>query len=122
MQDRIKDLESVVALAAALIIISVVFNIVLLIYISLFLLISSLIMKTITSRVMCAWLTLSHALGSLNSKFILTIIFFCVLTPIAIVYRLVVKDPLQLRGNKSAKSYYRTRNHLFEKKDFEVPW
>lgn len=46
-----------------------------------------------------------HALGWLNTRILLTVIFFLLFSPIALVRRLLGKDPLFLFKNKMLSSY-----------------
>jgi hypothetical protein len=69
------------------------------------------------------WLGLSHVLGLVVSKLILAIIFFVVVTPVAIVRRIVGADSLHLRGFKRGHgSVMRQRDHTFSGKDLEQPY
>lgn len=47
-----------------------------------------------------AWWTLSHILGWINSRVILTVLFFCVFVPVGLLMRLLGRDPLRLRHAK----------------------
>ncbi|MBN8577722.1 MAG: hypothetical protein J0L66_12325 [Cytophagales bacterium] len=67
------------------------------------------------------WLKLAHVLGWINSKILLSIIFFLFLLPIAILSRLFTKDPLKLKG-REMKSLFADRNHLYSKEDLENIW
>ena len=55
-----------------------------------------------------SWIVLGNALGWVNSKFILGIVFIFVLQPIAFVMRLVGYDPLRTR-RKLEKTYRENR-------------
>ena len=44
-----------------------------------------------------AWWRFSHALGYVNARVLLSIIFFLILTPLAMVWRMTGKDPLARR-------------------------
>jgi Saxitoxin biosynthesis operon protein SxtJ len=69
------------------------------------------------------WLGLSHVLGTVMSKILLSILFFGVITPIGILRRLFGKDSLKLRGFKASKdSALVVRNHVFEGQDIEKPY
>jgi ABC-type nitrate/sulfonate/bicarbonate transport system permease component len=69
------------------------------------------------------WLGLSDATGAVMSKVLLSIVFFIVVTPIAIVRRLSGKDSLKLRTFKSGTgSAMLKRDHLFTAKDLESPY
>jgi hypothetical protein len=68
-----------------------------------------------------AWLKLALGLGWVNSRILLTVLYFVFLFPIALISRLFTKDPLMLKG-KGAKSLYVTRDHLYKKHDLENIW
>ena len=67
------------------------------------------------------WLKLALALGWINSRILLTILYFVFLLPIAWVSRLFTKDPLLLKG-KGQASLYSNRDHLYTKEDLENIW
>jgi Saxitoxin biosynthesis operon protein SxtJ len=69
------------------------------------------------------WLGLSHLLGTVMSKILLSVLFFGVVTPIGILRRLFGKDSLKLRAFKaSEESVMSVRNHLFVGRDIEKPF
>jgi len=52
------------------------------------------------------WLKIGHILGLINSKIILCVVFFLVVTPIAMFTKIVLrKDPLKL-GKSSSNSFW----------------
>ncbi|MBS1659198.1 MAG: hypothetical protein JST18_14015 [Bacteroidetes bacterium] len=66
------------------------------------------------------WLKFAQLLGTINSKILLTLIFFIFLFPIATLYRLSKKDPLQRKKlNKEGTSYFSSRNHTYQPDDFK---
>ncbi|HEY8934184.1 MAG TPA: SxtJ family membrane protein [Cyclobacteriaceae bacterium] len=67
------------------------------------------------------WLKLALALGWINSRILLSILFFVFLLPIAWISKLFTKDPLLLKGRQLA-SLYSTRDHLYTKEDLENIW
>jgi hypothetical protein len=52
------------------------------------------------------WMVASYPIGWTISHLILTVIYFLVLTPIGLLVRLVVGDPMQRRFDRSAKTYW----------------
>jgi saxitoxin biosynthesis operon SxtJ-like protein len=69
------------------------------------------------------WLGFSDLLGAVMSRVLLSIIFFAVVTPIAIFRRLAGKDSLKLRAFKASKdSVMVERNHTFIGRDLERPY
>ncbi len=67
------------------------------------------------------WMKLAEGLGWLNSRILLGIIFYFLLTPIALLVRLFRKDPLQLRRPKT-DSLWHERDHLYRPEDLQNPW
>ena len=82
----------------------------------------SLFSYTIASKIVEGWLYIGAKLGWLNSRIILTILFYFLLTPLAFFYRLTKKNPLQLKKEPDSESYFITRNKIFTPKDFEKPF
>lgn len=82
----------------------------------------ALVSPRFTHHITSAWQDGVHAVGFFLSYSILTVVFFLILTPLAIVSRLfVAQSPLQLR-KKLGGTYYILRNHRFSAPDFEKLW
>lgn len=72
-------------------------------------------------KIQDAWMGLSNILSHIIPPVILSIIFFVVLFPIAVLSRLFgEKDPLQLK--KTDKSLFKTVNKSCTKDTFEKTW
>ena len=69
------------------------------------------------------WLGLSHLLGTVVSKILLTLVFFGVVAPIGLARKLLGMDSLKLKGFKSGEdSVMVVRNHTFTGQDIEKPY
>lgn len=68
-----------------------------------------------------AWFKLALALGYVNSRILLSIIYFVFLLPIAWISRMFTRDPLALRNRKTSSLFF-DRNHLYTRKDLENIW
>jgi hypothetical protein len=69
------------------------------------------------------WLGLSHLLGTVVSKILLTLVFFGVVFPIGLARKLLGIDSLKLKDFKSGEnSVMVIRNHTFTGKDIEKPY
>lgn len=53
-----------------------------------------------------AWMGLAFVLGFIMAHVILTLFFFCVVTPIGLLARLTGKDFLSLKRDRHARSYW----------------
>lgn len=69
------------------------------------------------------WLGASHAIGTLMSTVLLSIVFALIVTPVGLFRRLMGKDSLRLRAFKASDaSVMVSRNHPFEAHDLERPY
>jgi len=69
------------------------------------------------------WFGLSHALGLVVSKIVLTLIFFVVVTPIGLIRRLMGADSLQLKKwKKGSESVFVERQGAIQDKDLRQPY
>ncbi len=69
------------------------------------------------------WFGLSHVLGNVMSKVVLTLVFFIVVTPIGLARRLLGKDSLQLKKFKQDQdSVFLVRADLVGKEDLHKPY
>lgn len=82
---------------------------------------SSLLSPLITKKVDWAWRQLSKSLSWFIPKIILSLIFFLVLWPTAVLARLFGhSDPLNLKDLKSSLFHIIEKN--YQPEDFERPW
>jgi multisubunit Na+/H+ antiporter MnhG subunit len=68
------------------------------------------------------WFAFSHMLGSVMSKILLSIIFFTILTPLALLRRILGHDLMQLRSWKKSGSVFVVREHVYTAKEIEQPF
>jgi hypothetical protein len=71
-----------------------------------FFLLTGLFAEPVLRPVHAAWMKFAHALGWLNTRLLLGVFFYLVLTPVALVLRLAGKDLLQQRLDRSARTYW----------------
>ncbi|MBI9079556.1 MAG: hypothetical protein JEY79_07435 [Pseudodesulfovibrio sp.] len=70
-----------------------------------------------------AWLGFSHLLGTVMSKIILTLVFFIILTPLALLRRALGHDPMALKKWKKGNgSVFETRDHTYTPEEIELPF
>lgn len=55
------------------------------------------------------WMKLAMVLGAVNQRVILTLLFALLITPFALALRLLGKQPIHLRPDPAASSYWRPR-------------
>lgn len=81
----------------------------------------SLFVPAIGDLIVKGWFKIAEILGNINGKIILSVLFYLFLVPIALLYRMVAKNPLQLKRTHEA-SFYNDRNHQYQKEDLEQAW
>ncbi|MEX0965875.1 MAG: SxtJ family membrane protein [Bacteroidia bacterium] len=80
----------------------------------------SLISPAVARLIVLGWEKLALALGYVNSRILLSIIFYLILFPLSLMARLFNKDPLQLK--KPEKTNFKVRNHTYKPEDLEKMW
>ena len=68
-----------------------------------------LIAPMILAPIYAAWMKFAFLLGWVNSRILLSVIFFIIFTPTALVLRFLGRDALDRRMDKKAISYWRQR-------------
>ena len=119
---KAKTLETLAVLAAALLVLQLIFERAALACLALGLLLVAVFALPLAARLAQAWLVLSHAIGTVVSKLILGVIFFIFLTPLALLYRVFNRDSLGLRRRKGQRTYFTERRQRFTAKDIEQMW
>jgi len=119
---RQQELETLAVIAAVLLLLDLILSQRIFVAAALLLLVIALFVKPLSRKLALLWLGFADVLGVCNAKVILTILFFVILTPVALLYRLTTRSPLQLKRDKEAASYFAERDHLFCRKDLEKMW
>ena len=69
------------------------------------------------------WFGFSKLLGTIVSKILLSVVFFIIVLPVAILRRLFGKDTLLLKKfKKGSETVMKTRNHTYVAADLEKPF
>ena len=69
------------------------------------------------------WLGFSNVLGTIISKFLLSILFFVLVTTVGLIRRIGGADSLQLKKwKKNNSSIFKFRNHTYSAKDINNPY
>ena len=82
----------------------------------------SLIIKQVRILILKGWFFLAKALVWINSRILLSLIYFLVLYPTSILQKMFSKKDNLLLKNKNLKSTFTTRNHTYKKKDLKYGW
>jgi len=69
------------------------------------------------------WFGLSHIMGTVASKVLLTLVFAIITTPMGVVRRIFGADAMRMKGwKKGTGSVMVERDHLFTSEDLDKPY
>jgi hypothetical protein len=74
-----------------------------------FFLLTGLVGHTILRPIYVWWMRFAFLLGWVNTRILLTVFFYCILTPTALVLRLMGKDLIDKKVDRNAQSYWKMR-------------
>jgi len=75
----------------------------------------------LSEKIHWVWNKLSVLLAAVSNRVLLGVVFFVVLTPVALIRRLGKRGGLRRFDGKATTNFSR-REHVFEKKDLENTW
>jgi len=79
-----------------------------------------IISPTLGNFVVKGWNMIGLVLGWINTRILLSIVFYFVVFPVAMIYKLTNKNSLQRK--RISGSIFRTRNHSYTAKNLENIW
>ena len=82
---------------------------------------SALVLPVALKPVYFLWMKIGHVLGLINTRIILGVVFFLIFTPVALLFHLLGKDPMQRRMNAAA-STYRVKSEKLPRERMEKPF
>ena len=81
----------------------------------------ALIMPSVLRPVYTTWMKIGHAIGWVNTRIILGLLFYVMILPMGLIMRLFGKDPMARKTDKSASSY-RIKSSSEAKERLEKPF
>jgi len=119
---RKKDLETIAVLAAASLVFYFIFRKDGFLLAAFLLLFTGLFFKGAASKISALWLKFAELLGAFNTRLLLGLVYFLVLTPIAVLFRLLTRKHANSPRSASDKSYFTVREHTYAAEDLEKMW
>lgn len=119
--DQFKSLETISTLALVSLVVGLMFTLAFFLYLSVILLIVGVFFKKTAAAISSCWMRFAFALGALNAKILLSIVFFLLLLPISLFYRWIKGDTLGIK-RQDALTYWRDVNRSYSPDDFEKQW
>lgn len=79
----------------------------------------ALVLPPVAAPIYMVWHTVTGAIGWVNSRLILGILFYCVFTPVGLILRVIGKDPLVRKAKPDTESYWSDRDRTIDKDRYE---
>lgn len=87
------------------------------------LLIIGLFIGPLATLIAQLWLKVSHLMGAVMSRLLMSLVFFLVLLPLALLRRLTTRgDDLHLKRKADGASYYTDEVRTYTARDLQFPW
>ena len=83
--------------------------------------VTALVLPAALGPVYKVWMKIGHVLGWINTRIILGLVFFAIFAPVALVFRLLGKDPMRRRLEPDSDTY-RIPSHKLERERMEKPF
>jgi Saxitoxin biosynthesis operon protein SxtJ len=119
---RNRDMETMAVLAFAALVFHLVTGWQWLLMAAAGLLACGIFIRPVAALLSRCWLRMAEILGRVNTRILLTLVFFLILTPIALLYRRFTNNPLQLKREPGGGTYFMERDHTYTPKDMEKMW
>ncbi len=117
--ERAKTLD---VLALALMALSYIFRMPWLLGVAFLLLLGNIFETRLTDLLARSWMRLASLLGGINTRILLAIAFYLILTPISLLYRLANRDAADHFLRNRRPSYWERVSRSHEKSYFEKLW
>jgi hypothetical protein len=122
IEKRIQALETISVLGAVFIVLHMAFGHRAFLFVSIGLLSIGIFFKDLSYLISTGWKKFSHVIGLIMNHIILAAVFFLLLTPISILYRLFSRNPLQLKLKYLNGTVFKDRHYSYTDKDFHKMW
>ncbi len=87
------------------------------------LLVVGLFIEPLATLIAQLWLKLSHLMGAVMSRVLMSLVFFLILLPIALLRRVLTRgDSLCLKRKADGASYYVEEVRTYTSRDLQHPW
>lgn len=114
-----KDIKEIVIIAIGLAILAYFLKSIVIITTVLILLLGALLSSKILKQILLLWKKLAQVLGYVNTRVILFLLFFIIITPYAFVIKMFSGNK---SNSKNIKSQFIDFKYLYSKNDFDNMW
>ncbi len=121
IRDRKKILETMLVLTVAAVVAQFIFKDKYSLYVAIGFGVTGLFLPWLSMWITTGWMGLAEILGKISSTVILTLLFFLILFPSALLKKVFGKEGTYVKKKREG-SYFQERNVTFTKEHLENPW
>ena len=114
------DYKSLLVIVVGMLVLSYVFKLPLLIKVGLGIGILGLLSETLAGWILFIWQNLAEVLGWINTRILLSVVFYVFVYPFSWLYKVTTNNALHLKNKDN--TVFVERNHTYTPKDIENTW
>jgi hypothetical protein len=120
MMTRRKQIETLAVLALFLLVVARWQKNWIYVYAGVAVFLTGLVWKDFGRLVAKGWMKLGEVMGVITGKILLTLVFFLIVFPISLFAKRSGRSNIRLKPG--GKTYFKDRNHVYTREDFENVW
>lgn len=119
--NKIKNLQILLGLAAGMVVLFFIFKSAVFLAIAVGVCVAGLFSMRLATLIAGAWMKVANLFGLILNTVLLSLVFFVLLTPLALIRKIAGKSPILLRPTHG-DTYFHARDHKYEKSDLQDMW
>lgn len=119
-QSEAEKLKSILVIVTGFMALGFIFKAQAFYYTALIIGLVTLIVPASQTAILYIWNKMAHILGWINTRILLSLVFYIFLFPVSLISKLFNKNMLGLKREQG--SMYTERNHTYNASDLENPW
>jgi ABC-type uncharacterized transport system permease subunit len=119
--NQIKNLQILFGIVAGMVVLFFIFKSAVFLLIVVGLCLGGLLSLRFAAIIAVLWMKVANLIGLIINTVLLSLVFFALLTPLALIRKIAGKSPILLRPIQG-DSYFHARNHKFDKSDLQDMW
>lgn len=116
-----KYLQSILGIAGGMVVLFLVFKTAVFLYIAVAVCLAGLASQKLAALIALIWMKAANLIGLIINTVLLSLVFFILLTPLALIRKIAGKSPVLLKPTHG-DTYFHARNHRYEKSDLQDMW
>ena len=119
--NQTKNLQILLGIAAGMVVLFFIFKSAVFLAIAVGVCLAGLLSMRLAAIIAVLWMKVANLIGLIINTVLLSLVFFVLLTPLALIRKIAGKSPILLRPTQG-NTYFHARNHKYEKNDLQDMW